>query len=187
MDNGEFQAYTQRINALLQRVSDMPDDNARSTALELLQSMMDLHGAAMSRIVDLLSESAEAGRTSLAKLGSDPLVCGLLVLYGIHPVTTEDRITRAIERLRPQLHKQGAGVELLAFSDGVARVKIHSEAQGHGSSPDKLKLAVEQALLEAAPEVVEVVTEGLPSSGFIPLNMIQPANKEEKTYEESAA
>ena len=49
------------------------------------------------------------------------------------------------------------------------------------------KTMVEQAILEAAPEVVEVVVEGLPSTGFVPLNLIQPAAKKENQYEESAA
>jgi hypothetical protein len=64
------------------------------------------------------------------------------------------------------------------------RLKARREAQG---APDKLKLAIEQAVLEAAPEVTGVIVEGLSSSDFVPLNMIQPATKEVKTYEESPA
>jgi len=187
MDNGEFQAYTQRVNQLVESVNTLPDANARSTALDLLQSVMDLHGAAMSRLVELLSGAGEPGQNALAKLGADPLVCGLLVLYGIHPLTIEQRVTRALEKLGPQLHKQGGSVKLLGISDGVVRVKVHGESHSCGSSPEKLKLAAEQAILEAAPEVVEIIIEGVPSSSFIPVNMIQPAMKEERTYEESTA
>ncbi len=143
-------------------------------------------------MVEVLN-SSEAGRASLAKLGSDPLVCGLLVLYGVHPVSLEDRVARAIENVRPQLRKHGGSVELIAIADAVVRVKIQSSGHGCGSSVEALKNTVEQAILEAAPEVVEVVVEGVPVSaaGFVPLNLIQPAIKaaikEEKTYEESAA
>ena len=187
MNSGEFQAHTEQIERLVQRVSDLADDGARSTALELLQSLMDLHGAVMSRVVEVLTESGESGRNALAKLGSDPLVCGLLVLYGIHPVSLEDRVARAIEKVSPQLRKQSGTVELLGISEAVVRVKIQSSANGCGSNPDALKLTVEQAILEAAPDVVQVLVEGAPSSSFVPLNMIQPAAKEEKKYEESAA
>ena len=85
---------------LVQRVSALADEDARTTALELLQSMMDLHGAVVSRIVEVL-DASEAGRTSLAKLGNDPLVCGLLVLYGVHPVALEERVARAVESAPP--------------------------------------------------------------------------------------
>jgi Fe-S cluster biogenesis protein NfuA len=187
MNNGEFQAHTEQIERLVQRVSGLADDGARSTALELLQSLMDLHGAVMSRIVEVLTESGDAGRNSLAKLGNDPLICGLMVLYGIHPVPLADRVARAIEKVSPQLRKQSGTVELLGISDAVVRVKIQTSGNGCGSSPDALKVIVEQAILEAAPDVVQVVAEGVPSSGFVPLNMIQPATKEENKYEESAA
>jgi Fe-S cluster biogenesis protein NfuA len=117
------------------------------------------------------------------------MVCGLLVLYGVHPVAMEDRITRAVEKAAPQLRKHGGSAELLGIADAVVRVKIQSSGHGCGSSPDALKSTVEQAILEAAPEVLEVVVEGVPSTstGFVPLNLIQPAAKEETKYEESAA
>jgi Fe-S cluster biogenesis protein NfuA len=189
MNNTEFQAQAEQINRLVRRVTELADPDARTAALELLQSLMDLHGTVMSRVVELLSDSGEAGRKSLAKLCDDPLVCGLLVLYGVHPVALEERISKAIEKLQPQLRKQGGSVELLGITEQTVRVKIESAGHGCGSSPEAFKRTVEQAVLEAAPEVVEVVAEGAPqsTSGFVPLNMIQPLTKEEKKYEESAA
>jgi Fe-S cluster biogenesis protein NfuA len=186
--NREFQSHAERIERSVARVSALTDEDARNTALELLQSLMDLHGAVVARIVEVL-DSGETGRASLSKLGSDPLVCGLLVLYGVHPVSLEDRVARAIESVRPQLYKNGGSVELLGIAEAVVRVKIQSSGHGCGSTPEKLKATVEQAILEAAPEVIEIVAEGVPSSsvGFVPLNLIQPAMKEENDYEESAA
>jgi Fe-S cluster biogenesis protein NfuA len=187
LNSGEFQAHTEQIERLVQRVSALADEDARSTALELLQSLMDLHGAVFSRVVEVLTESGEGGRSVLTKLENDPLVCGLLVLYGIHPVSLEDRVARAIEKVGPQLRRQAGTAELLGVSDAVVRVKLQSSGNGCGSPPDTLKATVEQAILEAAPDVVQVLVEGVPSSSFVPLNMIQPAAKEEKKYEESAA
>jgi Fe-S cluster biogenesis protein NfuA len=190
MNSSEFQAQTEKIERLVQSVSAFADEEARNTALELLQSLMDLHGAALSRIVELLSDSGEKGRASLTKLGEDPLICGLLVLYGAHPVALEQRVAKALDKARLQLQKQGGSVELIGLNEAeaVVRVKIQSSGQGCGSSPDALKKMVDQSILEAAPEVVEVIAEGLPgvASGFVPLNKIQPATKEEKKYEESA-
>jgi Fe-S cluster biogenesis protein NfuA len=188
MNNSEFQAHTQKIEQLVQRVNDLSDADARATALELLQSLMDLHGAVLARLVEMMGEAGEPGRALLAELGSDPLICGLLVLYGVHPVDLETRVKHALEKVQPRLKKQAGAVELINLKDAVVRVKIRSSGQGCGSSPDALQQTVEQAILEAAPEVVEIVAEGAAAnSGFVPLNMIQPATKEEKTYEESAA
>jgi len=68
-------------------------------------------------------------------------------------------------------------------------LKIQSSGHGCGSSVDALKAIVEQAILEAAPEIVAVSAEANEpaASGFVPLNMIQPINKEEMKYEKSTA
>jgi len=176
MTNGEFQAHAEQIERMVERVNELSDEDARTAALELMQSLMDLHGAALARIVEVLSDSGDAGRNSLASLGSDPLVCGLMVLYGVHPLSLGDRVARAIDKVRPQVHKQGGKVELLDVSDGLVRVSIHSSGNGCHSSPDALRSAVEQAIREAAPEVIDIVAEGVASSatGFIPVTMIQP-------------
>jgi len=189
MNNNEFQARTEQIDRLVQRVNAFKDDDMRATSLELLQAMMDLHGAAMERVVELLAESGEAGRSSLAKLGSDPLICGLLVLYGIHPVALEERVSRAIEKVRPQLQKHSGSVDLINVANEAVTLKIQSSGHGCGSSVDALKAIVEQAILEAAPEIVAVSVEANEpaASGFVPLNMIQPINKEEMKYEKSTA
>ena len=176
MTNSEFQAYAEKIERTAQRVNDLQDEDARTAALDLMQSLMDLHGAALARIVEVLTDSGDAGRNSLAALGGDPLLCGLMVLYGVHPLSLEERVRRVIEKVRPQVHKQGGEVELLDVSDSQVRVSISSTGNGCHSSPDALRASVEQAIREAAPEVIDVVAEGVASSatGFVPVNMIQP-------------
>lgn len=188
MNSGEFQKHAEEIERLVQRVSSIADDDARTAALELLRSLMNFHGGVVSRIVELLSDSDGTGRTALKKLGSDPLICGALVLYGVHPVPLNERVTCALHKVAAQLRKHSASAEIIEIADTVVRVKVHSSGHGCGSSPATVKELVEQAILEAAPEVVEVVTEGLlPSaSGFVPVNMIQSASQEEK-YEKSTA
>lgn len=189
MNANEFQAHTEQIERLVEQVSALADNESRALALDLLQSLMDLHGAGLSRIVELLNEGGEAGKKSLAKVADDPLVCGLMVLYGIHPLDLRERVSRAIHKVSPQVSKQGGRVELLEVGDSLVRVSIHSSGNGCHSTPDALKLIVEQAIREAAPEIVEIVADGVTSStsAFVPLNTIQPALHEEKSYEKSPA
>lgn len=177
MNSGEFQAYAEQVERSVECVNQIPDDDARTAALELMQSLMDLHGAGITRVVEVLGEAGDAGRKALAALGGDPLVCGLLVLYGVHPVSLDDRVKSAIGKARAQVQKQGGKVELLEVSDGLVRVSIHSSHNGCHSSSDALKQLVEQAIREAAPEVIEVVADGVASSstGFVPVTNIQPA------------
>jgi len=186
MTNSEFQLHTRRVDELIQRVSALTDSEARTSALELVQAIMDLHGSTVSRLLELLEDAGETGRNLLARLASDPMVCGLLVLHGIHPVPLEQRIERAVQKLAPQLRKSGTRVEVLGIMDGVVRLDLEKEAHELRYSPEKIQATIEQAILEAAPEVVEIVIVGL-SSSFVPIETIQPAIQKGKTYEESAA
>lgn len=184
MNSGEFQERTQRIEQLIQRVNELPDENSRATALELLESLMDLNGAVTSRIVELLSDSGEAGRNLISKLGNDPLVCGSLVLYNLHPLSLEQRVAGAVESFQPQLRKHGgAELTIISVTEAQIRVKVQGTTNGSAST---LKQKIEQTLLEAAPEVAEIIIDGLSSADFVPINMIHPA-QQEKRYEESAA
>lgn len=182
MENAEFQQHAQKVEQLVQRVTSLADEDARTSALELMQGLMDLHGSAITRMVEILAESGESGRSSLEKLGSDPLVCGLLVLYGVHPVPFEARVVDALERVAPKLRKQSGSAELLGISENAVRIAVQGSGTGCHSSPDALKEIVEQAVRELAPEVTELLIEVPASaqSGFVPLNVLQPAITEEK-------
>jgi Fe-S cluster biogenesis protein NfuA len=179
MNNTEFQAHAGKVEQSLQRVNELDNDNARASALELMQSLMDLHGATVSRIVELLSEAGEAGRKALATIADDPLVCGLLVLYGVHPVPLEERVTRAVESLGPQLQKLGTTLEVMSTAENVVRIRVHN-SRPDPHSETTVQAAIERAIREAAPEVVEIAIEGMMPAGFVPLNMVQPAMKLER-------
>jgi Fe-S cluster biogenesis protein NfuA len=185
MNSGEFQERTEQIEQLVQRANELTDENSRAVALDLLESLMDLNAAVTARIVELLSDSGEAGRNLLGKLGSDPLVCGSLVLYGLHPLSLEQRVAAAIEKFQPQLRRHGGGnLTIVGITEAKLEVKVNG-ATTNGSA-SALKQKIEQALREAAPEVAEIAIDGLNSADFVPLNMLHPA-QQEKRYEESTA
>jgi Fe-S cluster biogenesis protein NfuA len=189
MESVEFQLQAQKIDQLVQRVSQFQDEETRRTALELVQALMDLHGSGITRVVEVLAGSGEPGQASLERLGNDPLICGLLVLYGVHPVPLDARVAGALERLAPQLRKQSGSAEVIEVTDGLVRIAVHASGSGCHSSPDALKTLVEQAVREVAPEVAEIhiETPGSSATGFVPIQTLQPAAREETSYEESTA
>jgi hypothetical protein len=95
------------------------------------------------------------------RLCRDELVSSLLLLHGLHPEPTAQRVARAVEDARRRL---GAGVvvELLEVgADQVVRLRVDA-GPGCAGSATSLARAVERAVLEAAPEVAGVAVEGLP-------------------------
>ena len=98
---------------------------------------------------------------TLARLTEDPLVESLLLLHDLHPLDVDARIQRALDRVRPYLGSHAGGVQYLGVTDGVARLRLEGSCNGCPSSTVTVQLAIQGAVQEAAPEVTEVVVEGM--------------------------
>ena len=90
---------------------------------------------------------------------NDDLVASMLLLHGLHPDDIETRILRGIEKVRPYLKSHGGDCELVSVRDGIVRLKLHGTCGSCPSSSLTLRNAVEEALYEAAPDILEIVAE----------------------------
>ena len=151
---------TERIEALLEQVEQLPDATARETALELVQQLLDLYGEGLSRIVGHVAEGDDG--TLAEALAGDELVAHLLLLHGLHPVPLERRVSEALAEVRPYLESHGGNVELLGVDDGIVSLQLQGSCSGCPSSAVTLKLAVEEAIHKAAPDVTEIVAVDAP-------------------------
>jgi Fe-S cluster biogenesis protein NfuA len=147
MDDLQARERVARIEALLGEVEDVP------AALEVVQALLDLYGEGLGRIV---------ARVPAEELTGDELVSHLLLLHDLHPVPVEVRVRGALEAVRPYLETHGGNVELLGVRDGVARVRMEGSCSGCPSSAMTLKLAIEEAVHKAAPDVERVEAEDGP-------------------------
>jgi Fe-S cluster biogenesis protein NfuA/nitrite reductase/ring-hydroxylating ferredoxin subunit len=171
-----FQAGIQRIEALIQRIETIADPAARASAEELIQALMDLHGAGIERMLEITVDAGPAGDAIIDNFARDDLIGSLLLLYGLHPLDIETRVHQALDKVRPYLASHGGNVELLGVTQaGAVRLRLQGSCHGCPSSAMTLKLAIEEALYAAAPDVVALEVEGVverpapPPAGFIPL------------------
>jgi Fe-S cluster biogenesis protein NfuA/nitrite reductase/ring-hydroxylating ferredoxin subunit len=107
----------------------------------------------------------------------------LLLLHGVHPVSVEQRVRDALEGVRPYLGSHGGDVELLAVEDGVAHVRMQGSCEGCPASAMTLKLAIEDAVLKAAPDVDRVEAAGggdaaPAASPLLQIEVVRPAAPE---------
>jgi Fe-S cluster biogenesis protein NfuA len=173
MEEKEFQQRIQKVEALVRKIEGLPDPDARASAQELFQLVMDLHGTSVERMMSIIFEAGDVGRVIIDKLGQDDLVGSLLLLYGLHPLDLETRVMQALDKVRPYLRSRGGNVELLSINDGAVRLRLQGGSNGCGSSGQTLKAAVEEAIYDAAPDLSALEIEGgmenLFSSGLVQL------------------
>jgi Fe-S cluster biogenesis protein NfuA len=155
---GEFRLQTERVEKLAARLESAGDPEIRATALDLVQSVVELHGAALQRLVDTLLQTP-AGERALGEALENDLVSSMFLLHNLHPDDIETRVLRGIEKARPYLKSHGGDVELAAVRDGIVHLRLHGTCGSCPSSSATLKNAVEDALFEVAPDIVEIVSE----------------------------
>ncbi|WP_326822294.1 NifU family protein [Streptosporangium sp. NBC_01639] len=156
----DVQAAGNRVEALLAELAAHGDPVARARTEELVRVLVELYGAGLERVVEIVTE-AEAAQV-LHRLSADDLVSSLLVLHDLHPLTTAERVSGALDTVRPYLGLHEGGVELLGVeADGVVRLRLAGTCHGCPSSQRTATDAIEGAVLRAAPEVSRVVIEGV--------------------------
>jgi Fe-S cluster biogenesis protein NfuA len=174
-DSRDFREDIQRIGGLVQEIESIADPAVRAATKNLVQSLMDLHGAALEKALDIVAEAGEPGMTIIDRLGRDTLVSSVLILYGLHPQEFDTRVVKAIDKVRPQLRKQGCEVELLSVSDGAIRLRAETGSHTCGSTAKTLQATLEAAMYDAAPDLTSLVIEGFeekPASGFVALDQL---------------
>lgn len=172
-DDRELRQEAGRAEAALAELEGMADTRARSIAFEAVQSLVELYGSGLQRITDSLRSHDPS---LLDEIADDELVGHLLILHDLHPLKVEGRVLLALEDVRPYLQSHGGDVELLEIDQGVARIRLEGTCNGCPSSASTLKLAIEEAMRQRAPDVERVEAVNLQPAAsegsFIPLTSI---------------
>jgi Fe-S cluster biogenesis protein NfuA/nitrite reductase/ring-hydroxylating ferredoxin subunit len=158
----QAQVASERVETLLGELRRSSGARTAAAAEELVGCLVELYGAGLERIVDLVGKDAEAGPRLLDQLTADPLVESLLLIHDLHPVDVDTRVQRALDRVRPYLGSHAGGVGYHGVdSEGVAHLTLEGSCNGCPSSTVTVRLTIEQAIVEAAPEIVRVDVEGV--------------------------
>jgi hypothetical protein len=164
----EFQRRLELVESLIRQIEAAGDPNIRMAAREMVQLVMELHGAGLERILEILRANGQAGQSVLDTLGRDDLVSSLLVLYGLHPLGMEERVRQAIDKANRQMRSAGAAVEMIGMEDGA----VHLRLKKNGQAP-ALREAIEAAIYEAAPDIASLAIDGADDNqGFVPVEML---------------
>jgi Fe-S cluster biogenesis protein NfuA/nitrite reductase/ring-hydroxylating ferredoxin subunit len=153
-----------RVESLLDEIESQPQ------ALEVVQALVEMYGEGLARIMARLDGAGDS-------LVEDELVAHLLLLHDLHPVPVEQRVLAALEEVRPYMESHKGGVELVSIEEGVVRLRLQGSCSGCPSSTMTLKLAIEDAIHKAAPDIDEIVADGVVEEAPPPLLQIQIAGQ----------
>ena len=154
----------ERVEGLIGDLRSQSDPRVAEIAEELVRTLVDLYGEGFAHVMNVAQSAADGGQPGgiVDQLVADPLVASLLLVHDLHPVNVDTRIQKALDDVRPYLGSHAGGVEYLGVDDeGVVHLKLEGSCHGCPSSTVTVRLAIEKAIEEAAPETVRVEVAGV--------------------------
>ena len=149
----DAQAAGERVETLIAELRSQAGPQAAATAEELVSCLVELYGAGLATIIEVVGEDRPE---LMDRLVADPLVESLLLVHDLHPLDTSARVRRAVEEVLPQLGSHAGDVEYLGLDDtGVLRLRLEQR----GCSADTVRDLISKAVAAAAPEAARVDIE----------------------------
>ena len=152
----EAEQLIARVQELTGRLEHLEDADCRDLAEELTGAVVQMYGAGLERIVELIEDEE-----TRARLAADELVAGLLMIHDLYPVPLEERVVQALDTVRPYMESHGGNVELLGIEDGIEKLRLEGSCKSCRASSSTLELAVQQALQQFAPDLLGMDVEGV--------------------------
>jgi hypothetical protein len=172
----EFQEKMRKLGTLVGELDQMPGGGSKVATRELVQLLMEVHRTGLERIMELIFDTGkeQAGAAAINRLGQDPIVRNLLLLYSLHPDDLETRVLQALEAVKGRLRKVDREVKLVSIQDGAVQLQIHTARHAHGSKTKDVRSIVEGSVYDLAPDLTSLTILGLEdeSSGFVPLDSL---------------
>ncbi len=153
----DCQQRIQRIEELIQKFENSTNAETRANAQKLVQAIMEFHGAAIDRMMEIIAEPAEGEPAVFDDFARDELVSSVLLLHGLHPIDLETRVAQALEKVRPILRAQSANVLLLRIDGDEVHLRFEGKPAVH------LKTAIEEELYKFAADVTAIHIDGFES------------------------
>ena len=170
-----FQEKIRQLGSLVGELDAMQGDRSSAAARELVKLLMEVHGTALERMLEIVFESGAPGEAIIQRAGEDAIVRHLLLLYSLHPQDLETRVLKALDGAASKLRKQNSEAELVSIREGAVQVRIRISGHACGSTAKTVKALVEEAIYDQAPDLVslEILTpEDEVSSGFVSLESL---------------
>ncbi len=157
MDRHDVQALSERIDVLLDEVQRRAEPEMTLKVEELVRAVLSLHGAGLEQLLNLLDEP-QVRAVGRGRPGRRDCCCCTTST----PTTSRPGSRARSTRVRPYLGSHAGGIDYLGIDDdGVVHLRLQGSCEGCPGSTATVRLTVENAVLDAAPEAVAVDVEGM--------------------------
>jgi hypothetical protein len=158
----ELERESAAIERLLAEVRDLVPMPVWQRVEDVLRRVVDLYGKGLARALDHARAAGAPGPVLAERVATDDLLGSLLLLHGLHPFSTEERVRRAVATLRAEFGIREDALALVAIESGTVRLSANGAIGGGAMAPGLAASVVRRVIEAAAPEVTSILIAGLP-------------------------
>lgn len=172
----------EQLEILLESIEQHPDENVRNHVRALVFSLLDLHHAAISKMLKVISEHDAKGEI-FEEFSNDEVIRAILMVQDLMPESLEKRIENALDEARKKLSEYDADVELVKIEDNTAYLKLFGGGASMTVSTAVLKAEIEHFLHEFTPDLFNVkyddtIAPPKQSATLVQIQPFQPKQEE---------
>ncbi|MBO0750990.1 MAG: NifU family protein [Bradyrhizobiaceae bacterium] len=146
------------------------ESGQRNTAQAYRRAIEALHGEALRRLIRALKTDPAAFAAVKAAV-ADEIVYAVLRRHGIIRASLGERVEAALTSIRPVLASHGGDVELVKIAPPAIEVRFLGACDGCAASMLTFHAGVKKAVMDACPEITEVIqikgTSGTAAAGHV--------------------
>jgi hypothetical protein len=160
IDEARLRAESAQIERVLDELHELVVPAAWQRVEQVMRLTVALYGTGLAHALDI-ARRAGANSTFDELCADDELLASLLVLHGLHPMTTAERVERTLATLRSELGLTDPELAVVSLDNGVLELDAPGGLTGAAMSPRAAEGAIRRALEAAAPELAEIAVSGI--------------------------
>jgi len=122
VDKARLEADSVEIEEMLGDLRARLEPEAWQLVDGVLARLVRLYGVGLQRALEYARASGAEGASFDGAISEDDLLGGLLVMHGLHPLSTEERVARLAETLPRRLGVPPGALVLVWLGDGRVRL-----------------------------------------------------------------
>ncbi|MBA3725493.1 MAG: Rieske (2Fe-2S) protein [Armatimonadetes bacterium] len=173
---GAVENALERLNVLVRKFEEHPDEAIRDDVTELLRCVDVIHRAGLSRAYEV---SRAYGMEDA--MGRSPEVQLLFDLYEVDDNSAKGRAEAVLELVRVEMEGGGVHAEMLEAAGGCIKLRVSG---GSGCAAGALQPYLESLFSENLSEFrsLEIVRPPKPAANFVPLSSVKPIRRSNLTW-----
>jgi nitrite reductase/ring-hydroxylating ferredoxin subunit len=92
LEDREFHRRMEQFDRLMQEVEAIADPATRAHVQQVIQGLLEFHGAGLRRMLEQAAENGQTGQSLIDHWGQDALVSSLLLRHGPHPLDLDAHV-----------------------------------------------------------------------------------------------